>query len=132
MSLNSDIAILFDQLFNNTLVSGLTLAEDATYTKVLPGAYDTTTGGFSASTTDPVTIKVIRRAYKSREIESSGGMIALSDIRVYLKPVAGLDFSNYRDDYIIYDGNKHQIKNVKRHDLGPTKLVIEMQLAVFE
>ena len=74
MGLNTVASNLISKTFANTLVSGLTLSQSATWVKRPAGTYAPLTGVMS-QTESNVSIDAIELAYTTSEILASGGSI---------------------------------------------------------
>ena len=126
MSINATVSGVIDQLFANTLASGLTLSKSATYTSVAQGAYTPLTGAIS-NTETTYSINVIEQEFTGRDIEEAAGMITETDRKVLMKPISGVDPSDAADDRITIGSRTMQILNVSQTSMGSTNLVWTLQ-----
>lgn len=81
------------------------LNTSAVYTRVVTGAYDTSTGSV-AKTTTAYNIDVI--FYKVRDREVDGIKVKINDIRIIF-PQSLISFEPSANDYITINGNKMDI-----------------------
>ena len=126
MSINATVSGVIDQLFANTLASGLTLSKSATYTSVAQGDYTPLTGAIS-NTETTYSINVIEQEFTGRDIEEAAGMITETDRKVLMKPISGVDPSDATDDRITIGSRTMQILNVSQTSMGSTNLVWTLQ-----
>ena len=126
MSINATVSGVIDQLFANTLASGLTLSKSATYTSVAQGDYTPLTGAIS-NTETTYSINVIEQEFTGRDIEEAAGMITETDRKVLMKPISGVDPSDAADDRITIGSRTMQILNVSQTSMGSTNLVWTLQ-----
>ena len=126
MSINATVSGVIDQLFANTLASGLTLSKSATYTSVAQGDYTPLTGAIS-NTETIYSINVIEHEFTGRDIEEAAGMITETDRKVLMKPISGVDPSDATDDRITIGSRTMQILNVSQTSMGSTNLVWTLQ-----
>ena len=126
MSINATVSGVIDQIFANTLASGLTLSKSATYTSVAQGDYTPLTGAIS-NTETTYSINVIEQEFTGRDIEEAAGMITETDRKVLMKPISGVDPSDAADDRITIGSRTMQILNVSQTSMGSTNLVWTLQ-----
>ena len=126
MGLNTVASNLISKTFDNTLVSGLTLSQSATWVKRPAGSYAPLTGVMS-QTESNVSIDAIELAYTTSEILASGGSIRNMDRRVMVKPVTGLDIEDSAGDAITIGSRTYNVLSVSRSLLGTTELVWDCQ-----
>jgi hypothetical protein len=127
MGLNTVASSLISKTFANTLVSGLTLSQTATWVKRPAGTYTPLTGVMASQTLSNVTIDAIELAYTTSEILASGGSIRNMDRRVMVKPVTGLDIEDSAGDSITIGSRTFTVLSVSRSLLGTTELVWDCQ-----
>ena len=126
MGLNTVASNLISKTFDNTLVSGLTLSQSATWVKKTAGSYNPLTGA-SGQTTSNVSINVIEQDYTTSEILAAGGAILNMDRRVLVKPVTGADFEDSIGDALTIGSRSHRILSVRRVVLGTDSLIWDVQ-----
>lgn len=126
MSINATVSGVIDQIFANTLASGLTLSKSATYTSVAQGSYTPLTGAIS-NTETTYSVNVIEQEFTGRDIEEAAGMITETDRKILMKPISGVDPSDAADDKITIGSRTMQILNVTQTSMGPTDLVWTLQ-----
>ena len=126
MGLNTVASNLISKTFDNTLVSGLTLSQSATWVKRTAGTYTPLTGAMSQTETN-VTIKAIEQDYTTSEILASGGAILNMDRKVLVKPVTNVDIEDAVGDSITLGSRTHRILSVSRSVLGSDEIIWECQ-----
>tara|TARA_Y100001951_G_C11283221_1_gene266814 strand:+ start:258 stop:647 length:390 start_codon:yes stop_codon:yes gene_type:complete len=127
MGLNTVASNLISKTFANTLVSGLTLSQSATWVKRTAGTYTPLTGAMGSQTETNVSINVIEQDYSTSEILASGGAILNTDRRVLAKPVTDVDFEDSIGDSLTIGSRTHRILSLRRVILGTDELVWEAQ-----
>ena len=127
MGLNTVATNLINKTFDNTLVSGLTLSQSATWVKRPAGTYVPLTGAMSSQTESNVTINAVELAYTTSEILASGGAIHNMDRRLMVKPVTGVDIEDSAGDSITIGSRTFTVLSVSRSLLGTTELVWDCQ-----
>jgi len=127
MGLNTVATDLISKTFANTLVSGLTLSQSATWVKRPAGTYVPLTGAMTSQTEANVAIDAIELAYTTSEILASGGSIRNMDRRVMVKPVTGLDIEDSAGDSVTIGSRTYTVLSVSRSLLGTTELVWDCQ-----
>lgn len=131
MSINSIADDILSQLFSNRLVPGLFMSVDATYRAVTTGSLDFNTGGVNNTTVDTA-IKVIRDGFTYDEVRQSDGAVQITDLKLWVRPVSGINFEDYKNDLIIMDSKTYYVKDFKREVLGPTDMVYMLQCGIVE
>jgi len=126
MGLNTVASNLISKTFANTLVSGLTLSQSATWVKRTSGTLAPLTGVMTQTETN-VSIDAIELAYTTSEILASGGSIRNMDRRVMVKPVTDLDIEDSAGDSLTIGSRTYSILSVSRSLLGTTELVWDCQ-----
>ena len=126
MGLNTVASNLISKTFDNTLVSGLTLSQSATWVKRTAGSYNPLTGAMTQTDTN-VSINAIEMAYTSSEILESGGAVRNMDRRILVKPVTSLDIEDAVGDSITIGSRTYNILSIDRSMLGTTELVWDCQ-----
>jgi len=126
MSINATVSGVVDQIFANTLASGLTLSKSATYTSVAQGAYTPLTGAITNSETN-YSVNVIEDSFTGRDIEEAAGMITETDRKILMKPITGIDPSDAADDRITIGPRTMQVLNVTQTAMGSTNLLWTVQ-----
>lgn len=129
MSLNATIDNIISSLFSDTLISGLTLTQDATYTSNVVSGQDLSTGTFTRSQTD-TSIQLIQLDYSVGEVAASNGQILSDDSRFFIRPVSGVELTAMKDDTITLESKAYKVKAVREHALGSTKFCYEIQAEV--
>ena len=127
MGLNTVASNLISKTFGNTLVSGLTLSQSATWVKRTAGTYTPLTGAIGSQTETNVTVNVIEQDYTTSEILASGGSINNMDRRILVKPVTGVDIEDSSGDSLTVGTRTHRILSVSRVVLGTDELVWDVQ-----
>ena len=127
MGLNTVASDLISKTFDNTLVSGLTLSQSATWVKRTAGTYVPLSGAMSSQTESNVTVNVIEKDYTTSEILASGGSINNMDRRLLVKPVTGVDIENAVGDDVTIGSRTHRILSVSRIVLGSDDLLWDVQ-----
>ena len=127
MGLNTVASNLISKTFDNTLVSGLTLSQTATWVKRPAGTYTPLTGAMASQTESNVTVNAIEMEYNSSEILESGGQVRNMDRRSLVKPVSGVDVEDANGDSITIGSRTYTVLSVDRTMLGTTELVWDCQ-----
>ena len=127
MGLNTVATDLISKTFANTLVSGLTLSQSATWVKRPAGTYVPLTGAMTSQTEANVAIDAIELAYTTSEILASGGSIRNMDRRVMVKPVTGLDIEDSAGDSLTIGSRTYIVLSVRRVVLGTDSLIWDVQ-----
>ena len=127
MGLNTVASNLISKTFDNTLVSGLTLSQSATWVKRTAGTYTPLTGAMSSQTETNVTVNAIEMEYSTSEILESGGQVRNMDRRILVKPVTDVDIEDANGDSITIGSRTYTILSVSRSMLGSTELVWDCQ-----
>ncbi len=128
MGLNTVASNLISKTFDNTLVSGLTLSQSATWVKRTVGTYTPLTGVIASQTETNVTVNIIEQDYTTSEILASGGSINNMDRRILVEPVTGVDIENAVGDSLTFGGRTHRILSVSRVVLGSDQLLWDVQV----
>jgi len=126
MSVNTTVSDVISKVFDNSLISGLTLGKDATYTQQGQGTYNPLTGGITNSESDS-TVKVIEEEYSSGEISDSNGAITNADRKFLMVPITGVKAHDVVNDKLTIDAREYQIVGVTKKEMGGTNLVWELQ-----
>jgi len=126
MGLNTVASNLISKTFDNTLVSGLTLSQSATWVKRTAGTYTPLTGAMSQTETN-VTIKAIEQDYTTSEILASGGAILNMDRKVLVKPVTDVDIEDAVGDSITLGSRTHRVLSISRVVLGSDEIMWDCQ-----
>ena len=126
MGLNTVTSNLISKTFDNTLVSGLTLSQSATWVKRTAGTYNPLTGAIT-QTESNVSINAIEMDYTSSEILESGGAVRNMDRRVLVKPVTDLNIEDANGDSITIGSRTYTVLSINRTILGTTELVWDCQ-----
>ena len=126
MSINATVNSVVDQIFANTLASGLTLSKSATYTAVVEGSYTPLTGAISNSTTNH-SINVIEEEFTGRDVAESQGLIQEHDRKILMKPIAGIDPTSASNDKLTIGSRSMQIINAKQMAMRSTNLLWTLQ-----
>lgn len=126
MSVNSNVDSILDSLLSDTLVSGLTLTQSATFTKRIPGAYTPLTGA-QAVTDTTSTVNVLTSSYSATEVYHSNGAILNTDRKFLLRPVSGVDITDLSDDTVTVDSRVYNIMSASQQSMGSTDLIWEVQ-----
>ena len=127
MGLNTVASNLISKTFDNTLVSGLTLSQTATWVKRPAGTYTPLTGAMASQTESNVTVNAIEMEYNSSEILESGGQVRNMDRRILVKPVSGVDVEDANGASITIGSRTYTVLSVDRTMLGTTELVWDCQ-----
>tara|TARA_Y100001963_G_scaffold160024_1_gene267146 strand:+ start:3659 stop:4048 length:390 start_codon:yes stop_codon:yes gene_type:complete len=127
MGLNTVASNLISKTFDNTLVSGLTLSQSATWIKRTAGTYTPLTGAMSSQTETNVTVNAIEMEYSTSEILESGGQVRNMDRRILVKPVTDVDIEDANGDSITIGSRTYNILSISRSMLGSTELVWDCQ-----
>jgi hypothetical protein len=127
MGLNTVASDLISKTFANTLVSGLTLSQSATWVKRTVGTYVPLTGAMSSQTETNVSVNVIEADYTTSEILASGGSINNMDRRILVEPVTGVDIEDAVGDDVTIGSRIHRILSVSRIVLGSDELLWDVQ-----
>ena len=127
MGLNTVASNLISKTFDNTLVSGLTLSQTATWVKRPAGTYTPLTGAMASQTESNVTVNAIEMEYNSSEILESGGQVRNMDRRILVKPVSGVDVEDANGDSITIGSRTYTVLSISRSMLGTTELVWDCQ-----
>ena len=129
---NDSLLDIRNQLFSDTLASGLDLTTEVTYVSFAPGGY--ANGSFASATETQTTIKAIRSRFTQAEINdgaqssTSDYTIKATDIKLVIKPVSGLSFEDYDDDYILIGSSKYQIINVSKSIIADDEFIYRVQI----
>ena len=126
MSVNSNVDSILDSLLSDTLVSGLTLTQSATFTKRIPGAYTPLTGA-QAVTDTTSTVNVLTSSYSATAVSPSNGAILNTDRKFLLRPVSGVDITDLSDDTVTVDSRVYNIMSASQQSMGSTDLIWEVQ-----
>jgi hypothetical protein len=126
MGLNTVASNLISKTFDNTLVSGLTLSQSATWVKRTAGTYTPLTGAMSQTETN-VTINAIEQDYTTSEILASGGAILNMDRKVLVKPVTDVDIEDAVGDSITLGSRTHRVLSISRVVLGSDEIMWDCQ-----
>ena len=127
MGLNTVASNLISKTFDNTLVSGLTLSQTATWVKRPAGTYTPLTGAMASQTESNVTVNAIEMEYNSSEILESGGQVRNMDRRILVKPVSTVDIEDANGDSITIGSRTYTVLSISRSMLGTTELVWDCQ-----
>ena len=127
MGLNTVASNLISKTFDNTLVSGLTLSQTATWVKRPAGTYTPLTGAMASQTETNVTVNAIEMEYTTTEILESGGQVRNMDRRILVKPVSTVDIEDANGDSITIGSRTYTVLSISRSMLGTTELVWDCQ-----
>ena len=127
MGLNTVASNLISKTFDNTLVSGLTLSQTATWVKRPAGTYTPLTGAMASQTETNVTVNAIEMEYTTTEILESGGQVRNMDRRILVKPVSAVDIEDANGDSITIGSRTYTALSISRSMLGTTELVWDCQ-----
>ena len=127
MGLNTVASNLISKTFDNTLVSGLTLSQTATWVKRPAGTYTPLTGAMASQTETNVTVNAIEMEYTTSEILESGGQVRNMDRRILVKPVSTVDIEDANGDPITIGSRTYTVLSISRSMLGTTELVWDCQ-----
>ncbi len=127
MGLNTVASNLISKTFDNTLVSGLTLSQTATWVKRPAGTYTPLTGAMASQTETNVTVNAIEMEYTTSEILESGGQVRNMDRRILVKPVSTVDIEDANGDSITIGSRTYTVLSISRSMLGTTELVWDCQ-----
>lgn len=121
MTLNTTVDAIIESLFDNSLIPGLTLTQDATYNAVTAGTFNISTGAYTPSTSS-TSIKLIDAEFLKGEIAGSNGQVLTEDSLFYVRPVSGVTLDAMKDDTITLGSKVYRVKEVERKALGSTRL----------
>lgn len=121
MSLENVAEKYMSRLFANRLYSGCRIAEPIIYRKVTQSNFDPATGTFSSSVNE-YTTTAIRVQDRKGDIRDANGAIFVSDIKIIIQPIPGLELKNYTDDQIFYSGKVYRVASVEKKILGASDL----------
>ena len=127
MGLNTVASNLISKTFDNTLVSGLTLSQTATWVKRPAGTYTPLTGAMASQTETNVTVNAIEMEYTTSEILESGGQVRNMDRRILVKPVSTVDIEDANGDSITIGSRTYTVLSISSSMLGTTELVWDCQ-----
>ena len=127
MGLNTVASNLISKTFDNTLVSGLTLSQTATWVKRPAGTYTPLTGAMASQTETNVTVNAIEMEYTTSEILESGGQVRNMDRRILVKPVSTVDIEDANGDSITIGSRTYTVLSISRSMLGTTESVWDCQ-----
>lgn len=132
MAFNDDMVKLVMQVFDGSLIKGITVSVDGVYRSVRVGTYSPITGALANETRD-YPIKVIKKTQNTGPSEGASGKEAIIDVRQSMSKRDFLDFmilpidgvlpEQGIDDELIIDKKTYKVMNVTTKNLGPNKLV---------
>lgn len=132
MAFNDDMVKLVMQVFDGSLIKGITVSVDGVYRSVRVGTYSPITGSLANETRD-YPIKVIKKTQNTGPSEGASGKEAIIDVgqsmskRDFLDfmilPIDGVLPEQGIDDELIIDKKTYKVMNVTTKNLGPNKLV---------
>ena len=122
MSINTQVSGLISKLFSNNLAQGLSVSTAAIYRKILPGAFNVSTGEFDYTISD-TEIDVLRVEESQVGVTDWQGPALTEGATFYIKPPSGVSLSASKDDKIIFSGVEYSIISVSQESFGGTGLV---------
>ena len=135
MAFNDDMVKLVLNVFDGSLIKGITVSVDGVYRSVRSGGYSPVSGTLTRSMND-YPVKVIKKSQSSGPSEGASGKEAIIDVpqsmskRDYLEfmitPISGVLPEQGIDDELILDGKVYKVMNVNSLSLGPNKLVYNL------
>jgi len=126
MGLNAVASNLISKTFDNTLVSGLTLSQSATWVKRTAGTYAPLTGAMTQTEAN-VSVNAIEQDYSTSEILASGGAILNMDRKILVKPVTDVDIEDAVGDSITLGSRTHRVLSISRVVLGSDEIMWDCQ-----
>ena len=122
MSLNAVIDNLVSDVFQNKLVSGLTITDSGTYRRVTTGTFDASTRTLS-KTKDEIPINIIKSDSTSTE---DAQLRQSNTITFIVRPIEGVLPEQGIDDELVVGGVEYKVVNVSKASLGSTSLMYKI------
>jgi hypothetical protein len=136
MAFNDDMVKLVMDVFDGSLIRGITVSVDGVYRSVrTSGDYNPVSGTITRSIND-YPIKVIKKTENSGPSEGASGKEAIIDVpksmskRDFLEfmilPITGVLPEQGIDDELILESKTYKVMNITSKNLGPNKLVYNL------
>ena len=130
MSLNTVLSDIIGKVFDDTLVSGLSLTQSATYiSKNRKKAFDVSKGTFLAEDSR-VAIKVVPEKLISNPVVFDQGTIQGNQSVLYFRPIDKISLEVMTDDQICLDSLHDKLIPVEELKLGDTVLTYKAMVEV--
>jgi len=136
MPFNDDMVQLVLKVFDNSLITGITVSIDGVYKNVTTGAYNPATGALTRTTTE-IPVKLIKKNDAGLVKAGDNAISSLLDSRSsgegsdYLEfliaPISGVIPSQGIDDELVISNKTYKVMSVRSRDLGPNRLVYEIK-----
>ena len=136
MSFNNEMVNLVLKVFDNSLITGITVSIDGVYRKVTTGAYSPATGSIR-KTVEEVPVKLIKRNETGLAKSGDDSKESLPDsgstgegseyLEFMVAPVSGVIPSQGIDDELVIGDKVYKVASVRSRNLGPDRLVYEIK-----
>lgn len=136
MAFNDDMVKLVLNVFDGSLIKGITVSVDGVYRSVrTSGNYNPVTGTVTREIND-YTVKVIKKSDASGVASGSSGKEAIIDDRsaiskrdfleFMITPISGILPEQGIDDELILSEKTYKVMSIESKNLGPNRLVYNL------
>lgn len=136
MAFNDDMVKLVLNVFDGSLIKGITVSVDGVYRSVRSsGSYNPVTGTVTREIQD-YTVKVIKKSDASGVASGSSGKEAIIDDRAAISkrdflefmitPIIGILPEQGIDDELILSEKTYKVMSIESKNLGPNRLVYNL------
>ena len=135
MAFNDDMVKLVLNVFDGSLIKGITVSVDGVYRSVRAGAYSPISGSVTRTIND-YPVKVIKKdqtsgpsdgsTQKSGLIDNKSSISKRDYLEFMITPISGILPEQGIDDELILESKTYKIMSVESKDLGPNRLVYNL------
>jgi hypothetical protein len=136
MSFNNDMVNLVLKVFDNSLITGITVSIDGVYKNVTTGAYNPATGALTRTTAE-IPVKLVKKNDVGLAKSGDNAISSITDsgsanegadyLEFLIAPVTGVIPSQGIDDELVISNKTYKVMSVRSRDLGPNRLVYEVK-----